>query len=654
MFKKILLFFLFCFLANAQNNAFQKKYDAFINANKKDYAQIDSFFKEDRSDTIRLQYALAKCRTTKSIATEAYIANKLGVYYRDFSNYKRALEYHNDGLVLSQKIKNSALMVVSYNMLGVVYRRMDSIKPAIDNYKQALRIIDKVKKPLNENFLRSKAIALNSLGNIYQSLNQFDLALKTFDQSIKIESGLKNNLGLAINYQNIGGVFETQNKLDLALENYKKSLEYNKIINSEIGFMICNNSIGSVLLKQDKAKEAFDYIFPTIATAEKTNDSFYISSSYINLGWAYLKLNQIEKATKNIEFGLNIALKKNLTSYIASAYKLLSEIAERKGNFKEANDYLKKYYANNEKVSGEKNLKYVFDFITAYENEKKANVLKLKDEQLKLNKLSIEASRKQLALYLLGMGLLAIIGGLLFYQSYNRKKTNKELQVLNADLDLANKTKTRFFTILNHDLRAPVANLIGFLHLQKESPELLDEKDTVKLQNKTIAGAENLLTSMESMLLWSKGQMENFEPNFTNTTINAIFEDTRNHFLSEEKVKITFENIQSLEINTDEDYLKTIIRNLTGNAIKALKATEKPTIIWKGYTEENQNYLSITDNGMGGNQEKFKALYDDTHIVGIKTGLGLHLIRDLATAINCEITVDSKIGVGTTFVLKLK
>ncbi|UPT71711.1 MAG: ATP-binding protein [Flavobacterium sp. JAD_PAG50586_2] len=107
-------------------------------------------------------------------------------------------------------------------------------------------------------------------------------------------------------------------------------------------------------------------------------------------------------------------------------------------------------------------------------------------------------------------------------------------------------------------------------------------------------------------------------------------------------------------MNTDENYLKTIIRNLTGNAIKALKEIENPTILWKAWKENNQTYLSITDNGPGAGQEQFKALYDDKEVVGIKSGLGLHLIRDLCRAIDCEISVNSKLTSGTTITLKLK
>jgi len=168
-----------------------------------------------------------------------------------------------------------------------------------------------------------------------------------------------------------------------------------------------------------------------------------------------------------------------------------------------------------------------------------------------------------------------------------------------------------------------------------------------------ITGAENLLSSMEDILLWSKGQMENFKPHFKEVSVAVVFEEMKNHFSGVENIVILFEDQNNIILNTDENYLKTIIRNLTGNAIKALEKTENGIIIWKAWQENNQIYLSITDNGIGGTQEKFKALYDDSEVIGIKSGLGLHLIRDLATAINCKIEVISKPDSGTTFTIKV-
>ncbi|WP_309608666.1 ATP-binding protein [Flavobacterium sp.] len=103
---------------------------------------------------------------------------------------------------------------------------------------------------------------------------------------------------------------------------------------------------------------------------------------------------------------------------------------------------------------------------------------------------------------------------------------------------------------------------------------------------------------------------------------------------------------------TDENFLKTIVRNLTANALKVTQQIENPSVIWKAWQKENNTYLSISDNGNGNEQEKFSALYDDKKVIGIKSGLGFHLIRDLAKAINCNISVDSKVNIGSTFTLK--
>ena len=84
--------------------------------------------------------------------------------------------------------------------------------------------------------------------------------------------------------------------------------------------------------------------------------------------------------------------------------------------------------------------------------------------------------------------------------------------------------------------------------------------------------------------------MKNFKPQPKNVTIDNLFEDTKKHFLSEENVEIIFENPNYIQIITDENYLKTIIRNLTGNAIKALSDVENPTIIWKVWQENNTTY----------------------------------------------------------------
>ncbi|MBK6966085.1 MAG: HAMP domain-containing histidine kinase [Bacteroidales bacterium] len=352
-------------------------------------------------------------------------------------------------------------------------------------------------------------------------------------------------------------------------------------------------------------------------------------------------------AEKYLTDAVNYSKQSNVQQNLMFAYGKLSELEEARGNYKKALEYI--------------NLNYeIYISIFSQENKNKIATLEsrqkllAKDKEIAIKKLSLQQKQKQQWYYIGVIFLLSIIGGLLFYQSRNRKKINQKLQLLNSELDQANNAKIKFLGILNHDLRSPVSNLIDFLHLQKDSPDLLDDETKNRIEKSTLTSAENLLTSMEDILQWSKSQMENFKPQPRDVFINSVFEDTKNHFSGVKKVNLLFENPDNIQINTDENYLKTILRNLTGNAIKALIDVENPTIIWKAFQKKNKIYLSVTDNGPGANKAQFKALYNDKEVAGIKTGLGLHLIRDLATAIDCEITVDTRVGFGTTILLALE
>ena len=158
---------------------------------------------------------------------------------------------------------------------------------------------------------------------------------------------------------------------------------------------------------------------------------------------------------------------------------------------------------------------------------------------------------------------------------------------------------------------------------------------------------------MESMLLWSKGQMETFKPTKSQIQVDDLFLYVQKYFANINDIEFNFSNPQKLSVFTDENYLKTIMHNLTANAIKILKDKPNATIDWSCYEKDNQIILSIKDNGAGTNKEQVKALFEESNTVNTKTGLGLHIIRDLAKAIDCVIKMDTQNNVGTTFFLAI-
>ena len=191
------------------------------------------------------------------------------------------------------------------------------------------------------------------------------------------------------------------------------------------------------------------------------------------------------------------------------------------------------------------------------------------------------------------------------------------------------------------------------MHLQKEEPGLFTSAQSTDHEKRIAHSAELLLETMEGMLLWSKSQMENFKPEHTSIPVHELFDYIKKQIAPDESIRFDFSTTAGLVVYSDLNYLQTIMQNLTANSIKALQKIPEAKISWKAWKKGTETYLSITDNGPGTNEEKIKALYDEKVITGTRHGLGLHIIRDLAKAIQCKISVQSQPEEGTTFILAI-
>ena len=633
----------------------------------------------------RIDSLLVELPKLKNDSTKVKILNDLSFSYQ-YINPKNGRKYANEALRLSQKIEWNDGIAESYRILGVNFSVDSDFEKALYYYGKALKatsnkkILSKVLRStgliytyqsdyknamdydmralkMSEEVGDKKGVAavLSNIGIVYFDLHNYPRAIEYYDKARKINEQMDNMSYLASNLGNLGNSYSALKQVEKAIAYYKKAISINDKLGDISNKSINIGAIADLYFEQKNYKDAIQYTNEALRLSLEINDDRNMAHAYGVLGEIYLGLAKMPengkrrrellgKAKENLYRSLPLDIKLSSLKDVSTDYQQLGNTEALLGNYKEAFELLQKGMIYKDLVFNE-------DSKETIKNLEDKRAIELRDKEIQISKVTLESKEKQKWFYIFGIILFGIIGILLFYQSKNRKKSNQKLQLLNAELDQANKVKARFFSILNHDLRSPVSSLLQFLHLKKDSPELLTEESRLRMENKTISAAENLLESMEDLLLWSKGQMENFKPQFRKTAVNTIFEDLERHFSSVENATILFENPENMQLLTDENYLKTILRNLTGNAIKALEKTHDAKILIKAFAQNNQQYISVSDNGPGGTQEQFRALYDEKEVVGIKTGLGLHLIRDLAKAINAKITVETDPGNGTVFML---
>lgn len=473
---------------------FRTTTDSLIKAAPKVYTDIDSILKPSRYDTILMRYFVNEAVKRNYKDGQSYALNYLGSWHRNKSNYAKAIALHKEALVVARAANNLELKVYSLNMLSVDYSRIDAIKTALDYAQEALSLAETVKNP-SYGLRRSINVSLNGIGNIYQSLKQYTVAIDTYKKSLVLEKELNNTLGLAINNQNIGECYEALNDINLALNYYRKSLAFNEEIDSDRGRVICNNSIAKIYIKQNRLNEALRVLGPTLKKAIAIGDKFITTSVYINMGWAYSILGNYDLAEANLVEGITLAKKHDLQLSQSEGYKLLSELYNKQYKYEASLLAYKKSKVIEENINNETNIKYVNDIIFKYDSEKKNNQIEALARENELIQLKLKKKENTLLISALLLALSAIILYILYrqYQLKNDKKLlTLEQSMLRSQMNphfIFNSLNSIKLYIINNEKKNAVYYLNKFSKLVRKILEastlkeitLAEELETIEL-----------------------------------------------------------------------------------------------------------------------------------------------------------------------------
>lgn len=496
--SKVLL--LICCLFFTKNHSqtipdsFNKTIDSLIKAAPITYNEITQSLQSRRKDTVFMRHFSKRSAAEGYLIGQSYALNNLGRKYRNISQFGKAIRLHNQALEAANAANNIEFRILSLNMLSVVYRRTDSIKFALDYGQKALSLAETVENP-SKGIKRSINVSLNGIGNVYRKIEQYDLAIAKFSESLILEKELGNTLGMAINHNNIGECYEAQGKLEEALEHLYISLDFNNKVNSEKGKIICNYSIAHIFVHLGKTEEALDILKNMLSKSLELGDKTIISEIHINIGWTYINLEKYPEAKKHLEKGLDISQKYLLQDAEAESTKFLSELYEKQGDFKKAMAYYKKAKGLEKKISNNFNRRYVNDIIITYESEK--NKIQIEALARENENVKIRLRRNNTTLLISGLAL-ALLAGILYilyrqYQLNNEKKVlTLEQSMLRSQMNphfLFNSLNSIKLYIINNEKKNAVRYLNKFSKLVRKILEassvkeitLADELETVEL-----------------------------------------------------------------------------------------------------------------------------------------------------------------------------
>jgi signal transduction histidine kinase len=240
------------------------------------------------------------------------------------------------------------------------------------------------------------------------------------------------------------------------------------------------------------------------------------------------------------------------------------------------------------------------------------------------------------------------------------EKHAREIEEANARLRELQESKNRLYAHLSHDLRAPLNSVVTACDLLKMGTYGPITEQQVTAMDRVIRNAEVLVRLIDQILQLTKLETGRWPvevvPFRLETVIDAVLDNLRP--LAEQKGIALGGRIET-EIPilmTDHEKTYLILQNLVGNALKFTDQGEVE--VRARIVEDDQVEISVRDTGPGIPVERQEQIFQPFAIIKDRearhgVGLGLSITRELTHLVGGVISVDSEVGRGSTFTVRL-
>jgi PAS domain S-box-containing protein len=242
-----------------------------------------------------------------------------------------------------------------------------------------------------------------------------------------------------------------------------------------------------------------------------------------------------------------------------------------------------------------------------------------------------------------------------------RKRVEESLRDAKEAAEQADRAKSDFLSILNHELRTPLSVILGYVDLFLEGTFGAPNEEQRGILHRLHANACSVLDLVSDGLNLSRLDAGRLAVEFTDVKIPALFKaiETETYTMRElSGLRFTWLVGSDLpSLSSDPGKLKVVIKNLLSNAIKFTRAGEI-TVGVQSYDSWVEIY--VTDTGIGIPFDQQAVIFDAfrqgsmANVRGLTgVGLGLHIVKRLLGLLGGTISVESEVGKGSTFRVRL-
>lgn len=650
-----------------------------------------SCFAQNRKIIDSLENLLNQESTHDTI--KVMIFDSLGKLYYG-NNLEKAIELSTKGIELSKKIGYYYGEAYSLHWVGMYQNFKGSNDKSIIAFLQSLDISERI---------GDKALAganLSRIADINRELSNYEKSLRLHDQAVSILRASNHRVYLTNALHRKGLLLRDQKKYEEALSLFQEALVLAKDLKSKNQIALCNYYIGEVYFLQGNYEKAIPFLEECQAISTSINNFIQLSRVNIRLGHIQLSRNNNQKAFLLYQQALVLAQKVNAQPEIKDAYYELYLTHKKLGK----TDSALYYFEKNDIIEDSLYSKRKDDLISFYMTQGE-----IERQKIELDKKQVEINNRNLLIYIsiLIIIFILIISITLYHNNKKKEKANrllitqkeeisqqkeqietqnKDLQLLNEEIvqqkeeivafndhledivehrtqelkiALDNLTKQnqdleQFSFIISHNLRAPVARILGLMNI-------LNETDLNNASSQEILGHLQKTTFDLDTVIKDLSQIISIRKNLNKTKeeINLVEAIEQQTFLLKGEIESSNATIEVHDfvekpLLSIKSYVQSILHNLLSNAIKYKSSKRNPIININIIPLKDTICLSVQDNGIGidiKNVDAYKifGLYQRMHDHVEGKGLGLFLVKTQIESLGGKIEVESDLDIGTTF-----
>lgn len=247
---------------------------------------------------------------------------------------------------------------------------------------------------------------------------------------------------------------------------------------------------------------------------------------------------------------------------------------------------------------------------------------------------------------------IAFVNAVLSFKIRNEEKKVRDKEDKEKSIRLYN----TLFNSLSHELKTPIATVIGAVDTLKENQQNLSAINQQTLLNEIEIASNRLNRQVENLLNMSRLETGLLKPNYDWCDINELINEVVHKINLNEKQSVVFELDETFPlVKIDRGLIDEVLKNLLHNAVNYAGKTVQIQINVLYNTEKL--ILQILDNGVGVSPEEMRQLFDKFYRVSQSktggSGLGLSIVKGFVEAHGGTVSVKNNHPTGLIFTIEI-